>query len=123
MRATYLAARIAGYSPFAERQERSAVPRGVAMRQLWQAVEALHDVVYFAPAAGTAYAEIGCRGWWMGYFASRAAALGPVGPDVVSALFFGFAPRMVERAIPDAWQLADREEVLAARRRIAGDAL
>jgi hypothetical protein len=93
------------------------------MRQLWQAIEALHDVVYFTPAAGTAYAELGCRGWWMGYFASRAAALGPVGPDVVTALFFGFAPRMVERAIPDAWRMADREAVLATRQRIAVDAL
>lgn len=93
------------------------------MRQLWQAVEALHDVVYFSPAAGTAYTELGCRGWWMGYFASRAAAVGPVGPDVVTALFFNFAPRMVERALPDAWELADRAAVLDARRRIAGDAL
>jgi hypothetical protein len=93
------------------------------MRQLWQGIEALHDVVYFTPAAGTAYAELGCRGWWMGYFASRAAALGPVGPEVVTALFFGFAPRMVERAIPDAWQMADRAEVLETRRRIAGTAL
>jgi hypothetical protein len=93
------------------------------MRQLWRSVEALHDVVYFAPAASTAYAEIGCRGWWMGYFASRAAALGPVGPDVVTATFFGFAPAMVRRAIPDAWQLADHENVLATRRRIAADAL
>lgn len=93
------------------------------MRQLWQGFEALHDVVYFTPAAGTAYAEAGCRGWWMGYFASRAAALGPVGPDVVTALFFGFAPRMVERAIPDAWRMADRDAVLATRRRIAGEAL
>src|SRR3954447_10281965 len=93
------------------------------MRQLWQGFEALHDVVYFTPAAGTAYAEIGCRGWWMGYFASRGAALGPVGPEVITALFFGFAPRMVERAIPDAWDMADREEVLATRRRIAGEAL
>src|SRR4051794_30288813 len=93
------------------------------MRQLWQGFEALHDVVYFTPAASTAYAEIGCRGWWMGYFASRAAALGTVGPDLVTALFFGFAPGMVARAIPDAWRLADREAVLTTRQRIAVDAL
>jgi hypothetical protein len=93
------------------------------MRQLWQGFEALHDVVYFTPVAGEAYAEVGCRGWWMGYFASRAAPVGPVGPDVVTALFFNFAPAMVERAIPDAWRLADREVVLETRRRIAGDAL
>ncbi|HSP36934.1 MAG TPA: hypothetical protein VLR26_04190 [Frankiaceae bacterium] len=93
------------------------------MRQLWQGFEALHDVVYFTPAAQVAYAELGCRGWWMGYFASRAAAVGPVGPEVVTALFFNFAPRVVERALPDAWRLADRNAVLEARRRIAGAAL
>src|SRR3954447_19081563 len=93
------------------------------MRELWRAIEAVHDVVYFAPEAATVYAEVGCRGWWMGYFASRAAALGPVGPDVVTALFFGFAPQLVERAIPDAWRLADREAILATRQRIAGAGL
>ncbi len=93
------------------------------MRDLWRGFEAVHAVVYFTPAASTAYAEIGCRGWWMGYFASRAAALGPVGPDLVTALFFGFAPRMVARALPDAWRFADREAVLATRQRIAGEAL
>src|SRR3954465_2353481 len=93
------------------------------MRELWRAIEAVHAVVYFAPEAATVYADVGCRGWWMGYFASRAAALGPVSAEVVTALFFGFAPVLVERAIPDAWQLADREEVLTTRQRIPADAL
>jgi hypothetical protein len=93
------------------------------MRTLWQSLEAVHDIVYFTPAASTAYADVGCRGWWMGYFASRAAAVGAVGPEVVTALFFGFAPAMIERAIPDAWSLADRQEILVTRRRIAADGL
>src|SRR4051812_792312 len=59
----------------------------------------------------------------MGYFASRAAALGPVGPELVTALFFGFAPGMVARAIPDAWRLADRGAVLTTRQRVAVEAL
>jgi hypothetical protein len=86
-------------------------------------VEALHDVVYFAPGAAPAYAEIGCKGWWMGYFASRAAALGPVGPETVAALFFGFAPAMVHRAIPDAWNLTRIDQVLETRARVAEEAL
>jgi hypothetical protein len=86
-------------------------------------LEAVHDIVYFTPSASTAYADIGCRGWWMGYFASRAAALGPVGPDLVTAVFFGFAPGKVARAIPDAWRFADPAAVLATRQRIAVDGL
>ncbi len=92
-------------------------------RRFWYAVEALHSVVYFAPEASTAYAEIGLRGWWMGYFASRAAALGPIGPAPVVAMFHGFAPAMVSRALPDAWSLSSVEAVLAARSTLASSAL
>ncbi|WP_219416556.1 SCO6745 family protein [Pseudonocardia nigra] len=88
-------------------------------RQLWRAVEAVHAVVYFAPEAKAAYAGVGLRGFWMGYFASRVAALGAVGPQVTTALFFGFAPRMVQRALPRAWELAAPHEVLAARAEVA----
>ena len=51
----------------------------------------------------------------MGYFASRAAAMGPVPAEVVMATFYNFHPRMVRRAIPDAWKFAPPERVLAAR--------
>ena len=42
----------------------------------------------------------------MGYFAGRAAPLGAVGPGVVTALFYNFAPAHVARALPDAWDHA-----------------
>jgi hypothetical protein len=51
----------------------------------------------------------------MGYFASRSAAMGPVPAEVVVATFYNFHPRMVHRAIPDAWGFAPPEAVLAAR--------
>ncbi|HEY4789930.1 MAG TPA: hypothetical protein VIJ05_01160, partial [Actinomycetes bacterium] len=51
----------------------------------------------------------------MGYFASRSAAMGPVPAEVVTATFYNFHPRMVRRAIPDAWGFAPPERVLAAR--------
>ena len=51
----------------------------------------------------------------MGYFASRGAPLGPVGPSVVTALFHGFSPAMIERAIPDAWSRATPEAIWQAR--------
>src|SRR5262245_66058557 len=88
-------------------------------RQLWELLEPVHGVVYFAPDAQARFEEIGLVGFWMGYFASRAAALGPVGPDVVVATFYVFNPAMVARALPDAWDRADPATVLAARRELA----
>jgi hypothetical protein len=87
---------------------------GVA-RRMWQALETLHMTVYFAPEPRDAYRGVGLRGGWMGYFASRSAAMGPVPAEVVVATFYNFHPRMVHRAIPDAWGFATPEQVLAAR--------
>jgi hypothetical protein len=82
---------------------------------MWRALETLHMTVYFAPEPRDAYRRAGLRGGWMGYFASRAAAMGPVPAEVVMATFYNFHPRMVRRAIPDAWGFAPPETVLAAR--------
>jgi hypothetical protein len=84
-------------------------------RRLWLSIEPLHAIVYFAREPAEAAKAVGLKGWWMGYFAGRAAPLGPVGPHPVTAMFFGFAPRMVERALPDAWSFADPAAVLSAR--------
>ncbi|GGK64699.1 SCO6745 family protein [Ornithinimicrobium pekingense] len=89
--------------------------RQEAERTLWRLVEAFHAVVYFAPQRSEVYSRLGLRGGWMGYFASRSAALGVVPPDVVTACFYGFAPRMVHRALPDAWRRTTPEQVLDAR--------
>ncbi|MGD9527470.1 SCO6745 family protein [Pseudonocardia sp.] len=98
-------------------------PRRAAERQLWRCLEAVHAAVYFAPDVGQAWRELGLKGFWMGYFASRSAALGRPGAQLVTALFHGFAPRMVERALPGAWDLATPQDVLATRARIATAAL
>jgi hypothetical protein len=92
-------------------------------RPFWRAIEAIHDVVYFAPGAQQAFEATGLKGYWMGYVASRSAALGTPSPTTVTALFHGFAPAIVERALPDAWTLANREDVLAVRLDIARRAL
>ncbi|WP_375000725.1 hypothetical protein [Aeromicrobium sp. CTD01-1L150] len=89
----------------------------------WRAVNTLHAVVYFAPDAKSRYEALGLKGYWMGYFASRGAALGTPSAEVVTATFHGFSPAMVARAIPDAWSMAEREAVLAERAAIAADAL
>ena len=48
------------------------------MRHMWTLFEPIHDVTYFHPAARAAFEEAGLRGFWRGYFAGRAAPLGPV---------------------------------------------
>jgi hypothetical protein len=84
-------------------------------RRLWAAVEPLHAVVYFAPETAEAAKAVGLRGYWMGYFAGRLAPLGPLGPGPATSVLFGFAPVMVERALPDAWTFASPADVVRTR--------
>ncbi|TWV33918.1 hypothetical protein FRZ03_29790 [Streptomyces misionensis] len=84
-------------------------------RALWQRYEPVHDLVYFAPQARRAADALGLRGFWMGYFALRAAPLGEVSPAVVTSGFYVFHPARVARALPDAWAYAAPAKVLAAR--------
>lgn len=99
---------------------------------MWEVVERVHSApVYLAPETRQAAARAGAKGFWMGYFATRAAPMGPVGPEVVEAIFFYFAPARVRRAIPDAWHLSSPSALLEARyqgvdaalRRLLGDEL
>ena len=102
---------------------RTAAGGSATARRMWQALEILHMTVYFAPEPRDAFRRAGLRGGWMGYFASRSAAMGPVPAEVVVATFYNFHPRMVHRAIPDAWGFATPTEVLAARYQAADAAL
>ena len=90
---------------------------------MWPAFETYHAHIYFVPEAAEAYRRLGLKGGWMGYFASRAAALGPASAELVCAVFFNFHPAMVARALPDAWALASPEDVVAARLETADVAL
>ncbi|MCW2748136.1 MAG: hypothetical protein JWP10_1278 [Nocardioidaceae bacterium] len=94
-----------------------------AERTFWRSIEATHASVYFSPGAGAAYKALGLRGYWSGYFASRSAALGQPSARVVTSLFYGFAPDMVARAIPEAWALADVSAILDTRMSLAREAL
>jgi hypothetical protein len=82
---------------------------------MWTLFEPVHAVTYFAPEARAAFEAAGLRGFWRGYFAGRAAPLGAIGPAPVVAAFFGFAPAMVTRAIPDVWSRAAPDKTLVAR--------
>lgn len=86
-----------------------------AARRLWKSLETLHAVVYFAPGIKAAGEAAGLKGFWMTYFAFRAAPMGPVSPAVVTATFAGFAPAMVRRALPDAWSMSTPAACLDAR--------
>jgi hypothetical protein len=92
-------------------------------RDWWLAFEPVHAVVYFDDGCRRSMADIGLRGFWMGYFAGRAAPFGPVGPEVVASTFANFHPAMVRRAIPDAWSRVDPDRIWAARRTGAADCL
>jgi hypothetical protein len=83
---------------------------------MWRVTEPFHAIGYFAPETRAAFDAAGLKGYWMGYFASRSAAMGPVPPEVVVATFYNFHPDMVRRAIPDAWSFSSPAAVLDARR-------
>jgi hypothetical protein len=84
-------------------------------RSMWTLFEPIHAVTYFAPEARSAFEQAGLRGFWRGYFAGRAAPLGPASAAVVTASFFTFAPAFVARAVPGIWDLITPEEALRTR--------
>jgi helix-turn-helix protein len=92
-------------------------------RRLWATLEALHDVTYFADGVRPAGIALGLRGFWMTYFAFRAAPLGPVAAPVAVATFAGFHPAMVGKALPDAWSRTTPQACLEARAAVSTAAL
>jgi hypothetical protein len=84
-------------------------------RSMWRLFEPLHALTYFADECLEQFRAAGLKGFWMGYFAGRAAPMGAVTPGVVDATFFSFNPDRVNRALPDAWSFATPHRVLAAR--------
>jgi len=85
-------------------------------------LEPIHGLIYCAAEAEERYASVGIEGR-AGYFASRAAAMGPVPADIVIATFFNFNPELVRAAIPQAWEAASTERILEARLEVADAAL
>jgi hypothetical protein len=95
----------------------------VTARQLWVAVESVHAVTYFAPACRHARRDAGLKGFWAGYFAARAAPLGPVEAGPVIAAFFNFEPAMVRRVVPACWDVIDPAQLTVDRAAAASEAL
>ncbi|MBE8526094.1 MarR family transcriptional regulator [Amycolatopsis sp. H6(2020)] len=97
---------------------------------MYDLVEPIGLVPYFADEADEALMALGLRNAWDAYFAGRAAPLGRSVPaEVVHAIFYNFAPGEVARHLPKVWDLTTPEAALAARergcvagmRRILGD--
>lgn len=82
-----------------------------------RSLETLHAFGYFAPEVEEELTGLGLDRGRMCYFSSRAAPMGAVSPGTVAATFFVFNPRLVARALGDAWTRASPEEVTAARYR------
>jgi hypothetical protein len=92
-------------------------------RRLWAALETLHDVTYFAAEVRAAGIAQGLKGFWMTYFAWRAAPLGPGPAAPVVAMFAGFHPGTVARALPEAWSRTTPQSCIEARTAVSAAAL
>ena len=84
-------------------------------RRFFDRFEPVHAVTYFSPESRAAFDGLGFRGFWMGYFAGRSAPLGIVPTEIVTAMFYNFAPGRVAKALPAAWEVASPGAALRAR--------
>jgi hypothetical protein len=95
------------------------------VRQMWKLLEPVHAIVYYAPEVFARSEKLGfdVSTRWPSYFPLRAAPLGAVGPELVSATFYSFNPAMVREHIPAAWRITTPQDVLTARLEGVGEAL
>jgi hypothetical protein len=92
-------------------------------RRLWQVIEPVHAVLYFAPELRDAASVSGLAEHGSTYFACRAAPLGQATAGLVTAVFYGFSPSRVMRAVPAMWELIDPATALKLRTSVADAAL
>lgn len=81
-----------------------------------------HVFIYAAPEATEEFDNVGLEGR-SGYFASRAAPMGPVPPEVITATFYNFPHGLVERWMRGRWESVTPAEASAARWRAVGRVL
>ncbi|RZT84022.1 hypothetical protein EV383_0855 [Pseudonocardia sediminis] len=107
------------------------MPTTGTARRMFELLEPICLVTYFADESDDALAALGHRTYWDGYFAARAAPLGRVSAQIVHAAFYSFADGEAARHIPSAWETvppevsfdAWRRGSAASVRRILGDDL
>jgi hypothetical protein len=84
-------------------------------RRFFDRYEPVHGITYFAPGVRTALDAMGFIGFWRGYFAGRAAPLGRVPVDVVTAVFYNFSAERVRKAVPAIWEIATPADMVRVR--------
>jgi hypothetical protein len=85
---------------------------------MYDLVEPIGLIPYFADEPTEALMLLGLRNHWDAYFAGRAAPFGREVPaEVVHAVFYSFAEGEVARHIPQVWDRTTPEAALAARER------
>ena len=94
----------------------------VGPRRVSRLVEPFHAMTYYTPEI-LRMRDYGFKGWWHAYFAYRSSAMGAVSAGTVAAAFFNFAPRMVERAVPNVWDIMPPHEVAEIRMGLVDEAL
>ncbi len=92
-------------------------------RLLWQRLEPFHGLIYFVPEADQHYTALGLDSGMMGYFSSRAAAMGAVNAEVVVATFYNFEPGRIRSLVPQAWERTTAPALWQARLAAADAAL
>jgi len=91
----------------------------VIARKTWRTLEPVHGAIYHVPEAREEYAALGIDDRMRGYFASRAAPMGPVPASVVIATFVNFDPELVRTSMDGVWSAMTPDAILAARLRAA----
>ena len=89
---------------------------------LRRAIESFHAACYFAPEVRQPYVDAGLHPW-ASYFGQRAAPMGAVDAPTVSAAFFNFNPRLVERSVPSVWDTIEPDRAVELRFEGVGHAL
>ncbi|MEV8332107.1 SCO6745 family protein [Streptomyces niveus] len=94
-----------------------------AGRRCHNVVNPFHSTVYFSPELGKEFSGVGVDDPSAVYLAGRGAAMGAVGPGVLTGAFYNFSYELVARHIPAVWEVASPESILGARLRAADSTL
>ncbi|WP_428935882.1 SCO6745 family protein [Streptomyces sp. ACT015] len=94
-----------------------------AGRRCHNTLNSLHSTLFFSPDLATEMGALGITDPRAVNFATRAAAMGRVGPGTVTAAFYNYRYELVARHVPAVWDTAAPDAVLAARARAADTTL
>lgn len=94
-----------------------------AGRRCHKALNSLHSTLYFSPAMGKELAPYGIDDPHAANLAVRAAPMGAVTAGTVTATFYNYSHSLIARFVPEVWESASPDTVLAARLRAVDSTL